>query len=178
MLVLGLTSLANAGLIFTVNGEVQGPEVTIVEVPSGEIELDLELSAGETITAFKLGYALDNAQAEFLWDRVVFPDVGFDFDGKILEDATSPTPQYLAITAAQMFSPAIPGPLVLMTDLYVHCLEATDVILTISVAGSTIIDGETIPVDTLLHTLIIHQIPEPMTDMLLGLGGLLLRRRK
>jgi hypothetical protein len=66
-----------------------------------------------------------------------------------------------------------------MDGLVIHCLDTTDVILTVRVTENTVINGETIPIDTVLHTLTIHQIPEPATMALLGLGGLfLLRRRK
>ena len=45
MLVLAMASLANAQLVFTLNGEPQPDEITIL--PSDIIELDLELAAGQ-----------------------------------------------------------------------------------------------------------------------------------
>ena len=173
MLVLCMASLANAHLIFTVNGEEQGPAIDPPLLYSDTIELDLELSAGETINGYQLMYTLSNAQAEFLSSGIAFPWAS-DFPGKINGEG----PGWIEITAGNMFNPSA-GPLDLMNGLIVHCLEATDVILTVTVSGDTIIDGETIANGTIVHELLIPQIiPEPMTIALLGLGGLLLRRRK
>ena len=49
-----------------------------------------------------------------------------------------------------------------------HCVEgpSDDLVYLIDQTG------------TIIDTILIHQVPEPMTVMLLGLGGLLLRRRK
>ena len=69
------------------------------------------------------------------------------------------------------------GPLVLMKELYIHCLDWTGVVLEIISQGLEV-DGEYIEPGTLMHTLTIHQIPEPMTIALLGLGGLFVLRRK
>ena len=180
VLILAMASVANAGFIFTVNGEPQPDEVWIQPIPSGEIELDLELSDQSTCLSYKLGYDLSNAQAEFI-DTAVFPTV-FDFAGKTQNPLPGGGPiTHIEITASQFMSPAVTGPAVLMNNLYVHCLDETDVILTITSLGGTTVDGEPIPDGTVLHTLTIHQeIPEPATIALLGLGGLttLLRRRR
>jgi hypothetical protein len=64
-----------------------------------------------------------------------------------------------------------------MQKLVLHCLAAGDVTLTVTALEGTKLDGVWIT-DEVLHTLIIHQIPEPMTLTLLGLGSLILVRRK
>ncbi len=184
MLVLGLATSAQAGLIFTINGdETQPDEVWLV--PSQILELDLELDAIQTISGITLDYVLSNAQAEFITDgasRPEYPgltDIEFPSDPLFDLDGTTPIvrPQLVQITTGQLFNPALQGPLVLMTELYVHCLDASDVILQIISQGSTI-NGEFIAPGTIMHTLTIHQIPEPMTIALLGLGGLFALRRK
>lgn len=171
MLVLGLTSLASADLVFTVNGELQPEEITLY--PSDEIVLDLHLTEGQTILQYQLMYELSNEQAEFITEGIVFPWASM-FAGKIYSEG----PGFVEISASN-FMMSVPGPLDLMDGLVIHCLEATDVVLTVTnTSDNTTINGEVIPAGTLMHTLVIHQIPEPATIALLGLGGLLMLRRQ
>jgi hypothetical protein len=177
ILVLGFSSLANAGLIFTVNGEPQPEEISLT--PSETITLDLHLAQDQKMWGFTLDYVLSNDQAEFVWDSIEFPDG----DKFYLNAKTTRTePQMVSITASNFLSPAIDGPLDLMDGLVIHCVEMTDVVLEVKAQSGTQFgpDGtEVIAPGTVLHTLTIHQIPEPATMALLGLGGLfLLRRRK
>ena len=79
---------------------------------------------------------------------------------------------------------------VVVDGIVFHCEEATDVTITITAAGdpqagegiTTDLDfdgtNETILGGTVIDTILIHQTPEPATMALLGLGGLLLRKRK
>jgi hypothetical protein len=187
MLVLGLATSAQAGLIFTVNGQPQ-PN-TVYLMPSEVIELDLEISDGGSVLAYTLDYVLSNDQARLIYDGASgdYPDIDYDmtdihfptdFDmmPKVVEEVSGP--QLVEITAGQVFSDPVQGPAVLMVELYLHCLDTTDVVLEIISQGSEI-DDVYIPPGTLLHTLYIVQIPEPMTIALLGLGGLFaLRKRK
>ena len=194
MLVFGLASIANAHLIFTVNGLPQ-PEEIMLDVCQ-TIELDLELSGPgypypddypehlqpENITSYKITYLLSNDKAEFITNGTQRPELGelsdiefptaFDFSGKVSAQELG----LVTISAGQFVSGPVEGYAVLMNELYVHCLELGDVILEVWAEAGTIINGE--PVVGLLHTLTIHQIPEPATMALLGLGGLLLLRRR
>ena len=173
MLVLGMASLANASIILSVNGDPAPDQITLF--PSDWITIDMHLTAGENITGYDVAFVLSNAQAAFDWSGITFPTV-FDLPGAVVP---VPTPQNVRVTASQIFSPAIPGPLVLVDELLLHCEEETDVVLNLVVMGTTRIDGGDIPVGTILDTITIHQVPEPATIALLGLGGLaLLRRRK
>ena len=174
LMVLGMTSFAGADLIFTINGEPQ-PD-TIYLQPSETVELDLELAQGETVQCYQVTYELSNEQAEFLTSGTVFP-WGSLAPGKInAQDGTAPV-SWVEIAADNLFSGS-PGPLVLMQGLILHCTDPTPVVMTVTVSERTIIDGQEIPIGTVLHTLEIIQVPEPMTIALLGLGGLLLRRRR
>jgi hypothetical protein len=169
ILVLGMSSLASAELIVTVNGEPQPDEITLST--SEMIELDLEIAAGQDILGATIEWTLSNNQAEFVYGNVEFP-VAFE-----MPPVTTGDPQRYYMSGAQLVQPKIDGPAVLLQGLMVHCLEITDVILTVEAQAGTI-DGSWQPIE-LFHTLKIVQIPEPMTVALLGLGGLfLLRRRK
>jgi hypothetical protein len=172
ILVLGMSSLASAELIFTVNGEPQPDSITIDT--SQTIELDLEIMDGHNVTGYTLDYKLSNNQAELLIDNLVF-EAAFE-----LPSFGSGGGQAAQITGSQLFGNPIEGPISIMQGMILHCLERTDVVLTISTpAGGTVVDGATLE-PGVLHTLrIVQDIPEPMTVALLGLGGLfLLRRRK
>lgn len=178
MLVLGITSLANAELVFTVDGEALSDGSTVVLAPSDVVELSLELPEGSSIESYYLGYTLTNSGAELIttggygYGPIEFSG-GFDFVGttKVVE------PQYVEIEGGNLFTheSTVYGPIVLMQNLLVHQLDNTSLDLIITVYGWTHVDGEDIPDGTVLHTL--HIVPEPATLLLLGLGGLFLHRR-
>jgi hypothetical protein len=170
ILVLGMSSLASAELIVTVNGEPQPDSITILT--SDTIEIDLEIGAGHNALSATIDFVLTNGQAEFVYGGVEFPNM-FDFP-----PVTQGDPQKYTMSGSQFLSPAIAGPAVLMQGLIIHCLDATpvDLVVTSNPAG-TVVDGDPYTLDHVLH--IEQKIPEPMTVALLGLGGLfLLRRRK
>ena len=182
MLVLGLTSLAGASLIFTIDGVPQEPEITLFV--SEEVVLDLHLDVGENIKTYQLMYTLSNEQAEFILpDPETAPQYGISFPwvsdapGKVNAFDGDGVMSWVEIAAGNFFA-ATAGPLTLMDGLILHCLDDTPVTLTVVTSAVSIIDGVEIPIDTVMHTLDIIQIPEPMTIVLLGLGGLLLRRRR
>jgi hypothetical protein len=175
ILVLGMSSLASAQLIVTIDGEPQPEEITLLT--SETIELDLDLGAdGYNVLAYNIDWVLSNNQAELIPDGIEFPTT-MDFP-----PSWSGGGEKVNMSGSNFMSPAIVGPAVLMNGLILHCVDTTDVVLTVTALEGTASldpDGITqIPIE-FVHTLRIKQIPEPMTVALLGLGGLfLLRRRK
>ena len=177
LLVLGMSSLASADLVVTVNGEPQPDAITLMT--SETIELDLDLSAGGyNVWHYAIDWTLSNDQAELIPDKIAFP-TAFDFPGSYYGGG-----QQVKIDAANFISPAVEGPAVLMQGLILHCLEETDVVLTVTALqpGSMSLWGgwplgELVPIE-FVHTLRIIQIPEPATIALLGLGGLAVLRKR
>jgi hypothetical protein len=176
MLVLGMASLASATLQISVNG-VQNPvdSEIIIEKPSDTIILDVWTA--DDITLFELGtYALivaegpgtiDAANAEVLYGNILATDI---------PNANFLIGPGLAATYLGGFSGNPVAGDTFLDNILFHCDAEGDVIIelwTIEDMGGELYEGT-----VLMDSVIIHQIPEPMTLALLGLGGLFLRRRK
>lgn len=176
LLVLGLSSFVQAGLVFTVNGEPQPDEIWIL--PSQAVGLGLALPDG-SIMCFDITYKLGNELAELITTGYV-DDFGteigaiefpIDFDYFFPRQVVSADPMNVRMSTlySEVVVPGSPDK-VLMDNLVLHCLGEGDVVLDIVVSGTTHVDGQDIPIGEVLHTLSIHQVPEPSTLLLLGLG--------
>lgn len=167
--VLLITSMASADVILTVNGMPAPDEITLQ--PSDWIELDVELLAPQNMMGAQLTVQLSNNQGILDCSNVLYSEA---FDLNLYTYTSSPT--HLEFTGGSFFSP-VAGPEMLMWGLMFHCEEPTDVIIDLIVTGTTTIDGLDVPIGTILDSIYVIQ-PEPATVALLGLGGLLLRRRR
>ena len=179
MLVLGMASLASAIPInplleISVGGDPNPVDSEIWLVPSEELVLDIW--AGQLITA---------ADGAITWTLTCDPAYGTLSGGAAVYPAHADN----TVNFSGAFPPGggVWGNLrvfdspggdiaygsVLYDQIIFHCEDLGDAVVTITLYDGMTPIGET-------DSVTIHQgeIPEPMTMVLLGLGGLFLRRRK
>ena len=162
MLVLGFASMATAGLSLVVNG-LPAESSTITMAPSdyaligvyhdGGVDqtiayVSIESGPGSWTGAYAV-YAPPSVPSAYGYYLGPITGMG---DVMLLMDA-EPTTAVLGIG--------------LLGEFEFHCDDLGDVTITLVDAATGLQD-----------ILVIHQIPEPVTMALLGLGGLFLRRRK
>jgi hypothetical protein len=160
MLVLSMAVVANAGLLITVDGVVDPADSTISLTPSDTVILgiwsDGEGGGGGTFYFGTAGpSSLDASEA-------VLPLGGtlMTMDDAVLAESLGVQNPFIVMELGDMTGTLVGG-------LEFHCEGPDDVIVYLMGVDYTIED-----------TQIIHQVPEPMTIALLGIGGLLLRRKK
>jgi hypothetical protein len=180
MLVLCLASVASArntgmAIQLSIDGQVAPDEITIAI--SDWIELDIMMADGYALDAMELdleivGPGHIELGVEVPTDIIVAP---FEAWSLVVDGVTD---KGIAAIVGMTFSPDGFGG-VLVRHIMFHCDDYGDVTVTITSAGTNNdpVNGPIGP--EMMGSIIIHQIPEPTTVMLLGLGSLfLLRRRK
>ncbi len=178
MLVLCMASLANATLQISVGGDQEPIDTEIWLLPSETIILDIWTDAdipafgggpwmlvvGTTLGSMTPGTALSpmiyGSPVQTEDNASVIPPAGMEGIWGIAANVAFPPPD------------AIPAGTTLYDLIEFHCAGPGDAIIYLMDAP----DGA--PASIIYDSVIIHQIPEPMTVLLLGLGGLFLRRRK
>jgi hypothetical protein len=175
MMVLGIAGAANAALLLSVDGVVDPPESSIEIMESDFVTIDIW---GDGVTPggdFFLGIGIEgpatldvaNAQILYTGNQKGIMDGNPDYAAYVGGGVNIPFYQITLLDLVPPEQTAIPLEGTLIDGIRLHCegLGEVTVILT-DIEGA------------ILDTQVIHQIPEPFTVALLGLGGLFLRRRK
>ena len=183
MLVLGMTATVNAALSsidISVNGATDVTEMTLEASETAVIDVHV-LAQEQGIGYLVITWPSDpdgewyddlgaNVPGQWETSYPTYPNVyagAGNFPGSTIRWSHAAVGfGYEFTVAGSAAAPQLPGGLAF--DYLFHCEEA----------DSTVVIQAWDEDQHLMDTLTIHQVPEPMTIMLLGLGGLLLRRRK
>lgn len=205
LVVLGLVSVANAAvvdvLITSLDGLAITPTKEITILPSQMVDFQITFfNVDNTRLLFGLNSFINisgpgalNYEAFVPWTRVwddelgdwVYTnvDISNSFDPTLHVLDTASNPDYILEGAKTWGIPGNNTERMAVKDLQIHCDAMGDVHVWLTNRGTG-----TLVIDSTLHQpqtdwsygsgIIIHQMPEPATLMLLGLGSLFLIRRK
>ena len=169
MLVLGIASLATAGLTASIDG-------TSV-APSGSLNIDIGAASTTTVNKMQVKATITagTGTASFSTTGVTLNDPGFQAALTWNVDSAS----VMEIKGANIFGDStITDPYTFVDNLKLVGGTAGTVTLDIIVSASSVLGDGTMDAGTSLLSQTITVVPEPATMALLGLGGLLLRRKK
>ena len=185
MLVLGMASLASAQLQISVNGNKEPMDSEYVLIaPSGTLTLDIwtthEIAPPPGTGEGYFAMVAQESQATISGGIVVYPLVPPMDEGIMILDDVKGMGGFPGMVEGEngvtggialTRLPNIPAGATIYDGILFHCEGPGDVTIhllwTVDFMTGVVIDSVTI-----------HQMPEPATIALLGLGGLLLRRRK
>jgi len=173
MLVLVLTSITGASNVdkamqLTVNGEVVD-EITLDVLDV--VELGITMADGWDIKALEIDLETIGPATITLPEDPYDIIGGFDWNKYI--DGVTPTG--IAVIAA-VWPGSVTGRFVTLIDL--HCGGVGDVLVQITDIGTNNSPTHGEITQEMMGSIVIHQIPEPMTVALLGLGSLALLRKR
>jgi len=181
LLVFGMTSAAGATLQISVNGNLEPALSEYTLLPSETLSLDIwtdaDIGAFELITFM---IVVDTTVGTITPGVAVHPMASFGAPAPgytYLNENVIPPPGMEGLwgnvaNVGYPVPPAIPAGTVLFDEIIFHCEDLVDATIYLMDAP----DGEMASI--IYDSVVIHQIPEPMTIALLGLGGLLALRRR
>jgi len=185
MLVLGLTSLASAAMTLqiSVNGEKNpvDSQFVVLDVPSGHLVLDIWTTGPITPAGGAEGYyaLVCRTTGGTITGGIHIPAKPIDELGVVIyDDAVGGGVPGLPEGENGVWGGVVLTGLgtyaagdTIFDEIDFHCEGMGDVII-------TLYETDFVGAPVFMDSVVIHQIPEPATMLLLGLGGLFLRRRK
>lgn len=174
--VLAMATVANAALTakISVNGVVDPPDTSIILLPSETVVIDIhawnDVSVSLSVLLMQGPGALSKGANFWVWEqsKLTMPSDYYNDYKEVLEGMGYTDITQIADFDIMDISDPFTTPNGRVLDgLVFHCEAVGDVTLTLFDADLGVLDSQ-----------VIHQIPEPLTMVLLGLGGLFLRRRK
>jgi len=178
MLVLGMASITNAALQISVSGNWNPVDSEITLLPSEEVILDIWTDAAIP-DAVTWALYCNTSLGIISGGLYVGPDDGGNIYGFNYEPASAfgvitPVGEDGIMGGIAVFGGSgIAADTLLYDQILFHCEGEGETLISLGLVNSD--TGEIIEV---MDSVIIHQVPEPATIALLGLGGLLLRRKK
>ena len=176
MLVLGLTSAANAVIVIgdielSFNGAINGsPDVTEYTVSVSDT-FEIDVWGNLAATGYDAFVNIHDGTTGYVVSPLVSIGTGVVYAAAGLDAVIQAGPPAHTWVKALDLTGDPPGINIVAGKHFswdLHCEGEGDVY----------IDLISLDRQTVYDSIIVHQIPEPMTIILLGLGGLLLRRRK
>jgi hypothetical protein len=178
MLVLGMATVANAALTLdiSVSGAVANPDGSYTIHPSDHLTLDISTPQGILVDADMGDFIMvcDTELGSISGGVIVNHNtwwVDFLSDDAVSAGAPVPDGENGVWGSVGIFGYTIPATSLLFSGIDFHCEGLGTTVVNIYTHDWSEITGT-------LASVTIHQIPEPITMALLGLGGLFLRRRK
>lgn len=181
MMVVSMASLASATLQISVDGNPEPVDSEIIVAPSDIITLDIWTDTGlQPFQSADWALVVDYNYGTITGGIANEIPGGFNSIGGAAPDVENgvlpmePLAGIWGNLANLAFNPVEAGT-VLIDGIKFHCEGPGDALVSLYAITS----GVEFPGDAvLMDSVLIHQVPEPMTMALLGLGGLFLRRRK
>jgi len=173
--VLAMATIANAALTakISVNGVVDPPDTSIRLLPSQEVIIDIHawnnVSVSSTLLVMQGPGALSKGANFLVWEdsKLTMPSADFAGWKEYLESlGHMGITQIADLDIQDLFEPFTTPAGLVLDGLVFHCEAYGEVTLSVFDLDGNVLDSQQI-----------HQIPEPITMVLLGLGGLFLRRK-